>query len=328
MIDNLKRNTVVIVDNVDIDNSLAALAACHPHPGLNLKAVIVTGRLASPDREASITEGDQTYSEEVRRRNTRRLKGLLERLGWNIPVFEGLTPPETLVPHHIHINEELLDLHNDEHNTQSDGSFVQALNFLCKLEGTIDLIIGGPLSEAEKIMREPQLKGRLGILTCQLGLFGFGDVTTMAGGGRTFNSAADPDATRAVLAEWPGEVYMVPTDVTKLPPVGFDTPANLRSFGITDELVQLYEIFWKEALLPRGERIYPHDVHPVFLMAQLRKSLDRQLYNWEEVRVEEVSEYGEITASFSPTGPNQPKRFVIKDVAADAFMELLGATAR
>jgi inosine-uridine nucleoside N-ribohydrolase len=329
MTHNLPNNTVAIVDNVDIDNTLAVLAACHPRLKLNIKAIIVTGRPASRDRKAPITSFDHAYSKEVRQRNARRMKGLLRRMGrGNVPVFEGLIPPSTLVGHHVHINEELLDLHEDEKHTRSDGKFGQALKFLRSLKGNIDFIVGGPLGELNRIMQNPQLKSKVGTITCQLGLFGFGNVSTMAGGGLTFNSAADPYATRSVLAEWPGDVYMVPTDVTKLARVGFDNPERLRQFGMASELVQLYDIFWQEALAPRKERIYPHDVHPVFLMAQLRQTLNGRLYEWEEVSVRGVGKRGEIDATFGQTASNHPGRFVVKDVAANVFMELLGVTAR
>lgn len=325
MVRNQDRNTVVIVDNVDPDNSAAVAAACHSSLKLNVEAVIVTGRLAHSNSDALIDTFDQTYSNEVLRRNARRLKGLLLRMGWDVPVFEGLIPPRTIVPHHVHIDEQLLDLYGDDRGTYVDGSFSHARDFLCELEGPIDFIVGGPLSELREIMLDPRLQDRLGTVTCQLGLFG--DVETMAGNGQTFNSAADPAATQEVLALWPGEVYLVPTNVTKAPAVGFDTPSDLYRVNMSDEIVRLYEIFWQEALMSRGERIYPHDVHPVFLMAQLRMTTGCQLYAWEPVRIEGVGGHGEINAVFNPTSYEQFGRFIVVGVAAETFMKLLSATA-
>jgi len=322
----MERKTVLIVDNVDPDNSLAAVVSCYPGLDLNLAAVIVTGRPAHPDVSAPINVFDQTFSEAVLSLNTRRMKGLLRRMGWHVPVFEGLIPPKTLVPHSVHIREELLDPRNDGHMAQADGTFGQALDFLRGLRGTIDFIIGGPLSEAREIMRDPGMAGKLGKLTCQLGLFG--NVETIAGKGRTFNSAADPDATRAVLAEWPGPIYLVPTDVTKQPSVGFNVPKELEPLNVAREIVRLYEIFWRNVLGPRGEKIYPHDVHPVFLMAQLRSTLSRRPYTWKEVSVDQVSEHGEIEVTFGHVSSNRPKRFIVRTVDAYVFRTLLRACAQ
>lgn len=323
-----RRSTVVVVDNADPDNSVAALAACNPLLGLNVRAVIVTGRPATRDRQAAIDTSDPHYSAEVLRRNTRRMKGLLRRAGYgNVPVFEGLIPPNTIVPHLIHIDEVALDRYNDYQNTSIDGSFARALKFLARLEGPIDFIVGGPLTEVAAIMQNPSISPRLGALTCQLGLFGFGDVQTMAGEDITFNSAADPDATRAVLLGWRGALGMVSTDITKLPAVGFDNPESVRRFGLPAELVRLYEVFYRVALAPRGERIYPHDVHSVFLMAQLRKALAQRVYTSERVCITGVGPKGQIAAKFG-NAPRQSKRFVVKHVDSQAFMRVMAATLR
>lgn len=287
----------------------------------------MTGRPATRDRQAAIGVFDRDYSAEVLQRNTRRLKGLLARAGWNVPVFAGRIPPKTIVPHRVHIDEAKLDRYDDFHRTQADGSFAQAMRFLERLNGPIDFIVGGPLTEVAAIMRNSRLTSKLGTVTCQLGLFGFGAVQTMAGGGITFNSAADPDAASAVLRNWPGRICMVPTDVTKLPAVGFDNPDGVRRFGLPAELVDLYEIFFREALAPRKERIYPHDVHSTFAMAQIRRALSQQVYNWQRVHVTGVGSQGQIEAEFTNVA-ERSTRFVVTEVNSQAFMNLLSATLR
>jgi inosine-uridine nucleoside N-ribohydrolase len=229
------------------------------------------------------------------------------------------------VQHSVHIDEADLDAHDDYRRTKSSGSFTAALRYMSQLSGPIDLIVGGPLTEVAAMMRNRTLAPKLGNLTCQLGLFGFGDVQTMAGGGITFNSAADPAAARAVLSDWSGQICMVPTDVTKTPAVGFDTPQSVRQFGLPAELVELYEVFYRAALAPRGERIYPHDVHSTFAMAQIRRVLSQPVYNWQRVLVTGVGNRGQIQARFTDV-PSQSKRFVVKSVNPQAFMQLLRAT--
>jgi inosine-uridine nucleoside N-ribohydrolase len=325
-------DVVATFDNVDIDNPTAIKTLCSSELGLRLRAVIVSGRPATKDPKATIDESDPAYSREVLRRNTRRVKGMLRRMRRDdVYVFSGLIPKKTIVPHfrngvRIHVDEADLDYYNDFAQVREDGNFKDALRFIARLRGKTDFVCGGPLIELDRIQQARQLRPKLGVLTCQLGLFGFGGVETMAGGGLTFNGAAAPEATRAVLADWPSPIFMVPTDITKQPSLGFNTPADVKKFGYPSELVRMYEIFYRDALLPRKERIYPHDVHPAFLMAQLRGRLRRSIYTWERVCINRVGPQGQIDATFGVGSPVHGDRFVVKRANADAFMQLLKAT--
>jgi inosine-uridine nucleoside N-ribohydrolase len=314
--------TVVVVDNVDIDNLLAAVAACHPALEMTVKAVIVTGRPAHPDPTAPIDALDVKYSEEIRRRNARRMKGTLMRHGYgNIPVYEGLIAPRTLVPHHVHIDERLLDPYFDEGYVETDGSFADAMEFLASLEGTIDFVVGGPLTEIAALMYDRRLDGKFGMLTCQLGMFGFNNaVQLMAGGRKQFNAACDPNAVAKVLADYPGTVWMVPTDVTKDAEVGWSHPHHLREVGISEELIGQYVTFWSRALKPRGEGVYPHDVHPVFAMVQARGTI-LSMYTSTVVKVANVGQDGEIDVVFGAEGSHT--RLVAQAVNPDRFKAML-----
>jgi inosine-uridine nucleoside N-ribohydrolase len=313
--------TIVIVDNVDIDNLLAAVVACHPVLNMNVKAVVVTGRTAHPDPTAPIDAIDVEYAEEIRQRNTRRMKGTLTRHGYgNIPVYEGLIAPRTLVPHRVHIDERLLDPYFDEQYMDTDGSFKDAMEFMSSLTGPIDFIVGGPLSEVASLMHNPQLNGKLGTLTCQLGMFGFNNsVQLMAGGRKQFNAACDPDAVAKVLADYPSTVWMVPTDVTKDPEVGWSNPHLLREI-ISEELILQYVTFWSRALKPRNEGIFPHDVHPVFAMAQSRGNIP-SMYSSTSVEVTNVSHDGEIDVMFNAEGRHE--RRIAQTVNAQMFKTML-----
>jgi inosine-uridine nucleoside N-ribohydrolase len=320
------RNTVIIVDNVDLDNPLAAIAGCHPSLGLNVKAVIVTGRLAYARKVKDTTSFSPRFSHEVLLRNTRRMKGILTRAGYgDRRVFSGLVPPRTLVKHDVHVDERLLDLRQDELHVREDGDFEAAIRFLRRFKSPIDLIVGGPMTEVAALIGDSRLVGRFGRLTCQLGMFGFGNVRTMAGGQLSFNSACDPKAASWVVENFPGEIYLVPTDVTKGDAVGFDI-GQLPDMGISEELEAMYRIFWEQALKPRGERIYPHDVHPVFLMHQLRTG--GSMYDVREVAFTQVSPEGVIGVDFNGRMVLNPKHFLATSVDAVAFKRSLRRVAR
>jgi inosine-uridine nucleoside N-ribohydrolase len=325
MLDN---KVVVIVDNVDPDNLACALAADSQLLGLDVVAVIVTGRAAHPNPTAGLNELSPEMSKQVLRLNTRRMKGFLRRNGCKAPVFEGLIPPQTIVPHKVHINEEALDIHHDATaKWEVDGHFTDAVNLIAAVKGRVHLVVGGPLTEVAALMSEPRLTGKLGIMTTQLGMFGFGDVQLMAGGRKQFNAVCDPEAVRKVLSEYPEAVYMVSTDITKATKVGFDNPDALR--GMNPELVAVYAKAFPIMLAPRGERIYIHDIHATFLMGQLlnRYTVTRTfpLYSFDRVQVTNVSDEGEIDIDFQGISGNRERYVTVRQQTAK-FHKLLKLT--
>ncbi|HJP80959.1 MAG TPA: nucleoside hydrolase [Candidatus Saccharimonadales bacterium] len=260
--------TVVVVDNVDPDNLAAALAAARL---LDVKAVIVTGRPANPNPKAANDDAESEMTAAVHALNTARMKGFLRRNGVRCPVFQGLVAPHTLVSHRVHIDEHELDVARDGSNSKmrADGLFEDALVHLKRQRGSLNVVVGGPMTEVAVMLGESRLASKLGMLTAQFGAFGFGDVELMAGGRRQFNVACDPTAADVVLRRYPNRLYMVPTDITKAHEAGFGDPAELVESHVCNELVEVYRRAYPKMLAPRGERIYLHDVHPVLLMAQL-----------------------------------------------------------
>ena len=322
---NQERNIVVIVDAPDPDNFAAVMMALFLF-GEKVKCIIVTGRPAHPDRGASKDQYDQEFSERVLRGNTRRLKGFMGRAGHvdDVLVCEGLIPPSTLVSHKVHVDEKgKLDLHNDDgyyEGRGEDRTFDDAVELIKGLDGPIDLIVGGPLTEVAELLKIDEIKSKLGTMVCQLGLFGFGEgVTSIAGGGLTFNSAADREATAKVLGEFPGDLVMIPTDVTKRQDVRFDTTAEMSALGISGEIVQMTEIFHR--FLPPGSPICPHDVHTACGMYQLHHPEQPRMYGMSEVEVTSVGPQGQLSANFDVVVTDRPKRFVVTDVDAAAFLE-------
>ena len=235
----------------------------------------MTGRPVNHDHAAKPYEADPEASRIVRHDNAVRMKDVLVRHGrGDVPVFEGGIAPYSLVPHGVHIDEHVLDLAPPLLESQLAGGIAEAAHRIAGLpDGTrVDLICAGPLTDARALMNDPRVRPKLGVLTAQLGMFGSDRVTMMGGGRRQFNVAADSDATRAVLAGYPGPIYIVPTDITKSPEFSFADPGDVATLsdspafaGLAEMYLRAYPIMWE----PRGEKIYFHDFHPVELMANL-----------------------------------------------------------
>lgn len=275
--------TIVIVDNVDPDNGVAALAACASSLKLNVAAVIVTGRYRPHG------------SEETLQLNTRRMKGLLVRNGYEqAPVFAGSTPPRAPVPDDAHIDERLLDIYWDERHTAHDGSLQDALDLVAAMTGELRVVAGGPLTDVAHMMADRRLRERLGFVTAQLGMFGWANVRAMAGGRRQFNAVCDPSAARAVLEGWPAPVALIPTDITKASAFAYAHPDELVRLRLPGEVIAQYAVFWSRALIPRDEMIYVHDAHPVVLAAQVGRVFYNQADYWGAITEKWSNEHSTV----------------------------------
>jgi inosine-uridine nucleoside N-ribohydrolase len=290
IVPNEKPKVVVIIDMVDPDNLACAHAAASPFLAFDLLAVMVTGRPVHPDPLAGTDEHDPLKSAMVHRLNTARTKGYLHRANFrDVPVYEEFIAPRTLVPHSVHLDEQLLDLRGDSDNwyAHPDGSLADIIKLLRGVEGPINLIVGGPLTLAAALMDDPIIGPKLGIITAQLGVMG--DKTqTFGGGRRQFNVACDPTATHKVLMGYPGQVYMVPTDITKLKQLSFGHPNELFGLGINHELVEIYLEAYTLMQEQRAERVYVHDLAATFMMAQLLRPQIGTVFNPFKVLIDGV----------------------------------------
>lgn len=343
---------VVIIDGPDPDNYVMALAATSSYFGMDVVAVIMTGRPVSASHDDPAYGFNPDASRAVRRDNALHAKGMLMRHGReHIPVFQGLRAPFSTVSHKVHIHERVTDIHDDAHQGHMlAGDIDDAVAYLAGLEGTLHVICGGPLTDLAYLMQQPILSQKLGIVTAQLGMFGFGDVKTIAGGRRQFNALADPTAVHQVLHEYPEALYMLPTDITKHADHGFDHPDQLTELlGASSagrEVALMYQAAWFSMWKPRGERIFVHDVHPAILMKDLlrlspphhqavhmmsrgvrvgpyRISPAGVLHVPHEAR--EMERWGEIDLDLSPAVPGKPLRFLVDGVDPSSHRSLLAS---
>lgn len=319
--------TIMFVDNTNPDDSVAVLAACNPLLRLNVVAVVVTGRFAHDNPNAPITTCSQSFSNEILLLNTKRMQGLLNRHGYNVPVFSGLIAPQTIVPHNVHISERRMDFYNDWQNTQIAGDFEAFCARFSTIGPKIDVISTSPMTSlAAFAQRVPA--HRLGVLTAQIGAFG--SVSNMGGERRQFNAACDPAAAKAVLCgNYTSYIYIVPTDVTKSRSLGYKNPRQLaKKTSLPSEVIRMYEVFYELALRPRGEMIFTHDLHASLLMSGIGNGGFAHLgqdfpYTSRETHIADVSANGEVITS-SPY-LHLPEQFVVSDIASRPFAKIVQA---
>ncbi len=337
------------MDGPDADNYLALMAAISKAMCFDLVAVIMTGRPVSAEMDAVPYAFNARASRAVRRDNALHAKGVLMRHGGeHVPVFSGGRAPYSTVPQHLHIHERVTDVYDDAHaGHELAGDIDDAVAYLATFTGPLHFICAGPLTDIAYLMRQPMLHGKLGIATAQLGMFGFNPrVKTLAGGRRQFNALADPSAAREALLHYPSPFYMVPTDITKDPELGFNSAkeiAKLSRSSATRELAAMYEQAWPEMWGKQGIPAHLHDFHPVELMHILlgldpfhhrifsengRDQIGR--YSVSPVGIEHVphlpheeSRWGEI--DLGPRQPDQPLRFLTDGCDNSQHHRILGA---
>lgn len=265
---------VLIIDGPDPDNYAALMACLSDTMPFNLSAVIMTGRPVSARMPAPHPSAfNPNASRAVRRDNALHGKGILTRHagGRDIPVFEGGRAPYSTIPHDKHIHERFTDVFDDMHAGHSlAGDIDDAVAFIATLNGPVHFICGGPMTDLAYLMRQPMLRGKLGKVAAQLGMFGINPrVETIAGKRRQFNVLADVAAARDVLLHYPGQLLMIPTDVTKDPRFAFENAsevARLSSSSAGKELAAMYEQAWPHMWGPLGIPAHLHDFHPVVAM--------------------------------------------------------------
>jgi inosine-uridine nucleoside N-ribohydrolase len=285
---------ILFFDNTSADNLAMADAATRASSSLDVKLAIISGRAAHSDPTASIEERDGRYSAIIHRLNTQRMAGYLQRAGRNILVFEGekvyRTQLRTVIPHDRHANEFDYDLHDDRSTTQISGDFASALgtlrHIISKLEPSQKLmvLVGGPCTELAIILRYcPDIAARLGTVVMQAGDFATDESTNLRGGkGNSFNGAVDAVALRDVLLYHEGDVYILPSNITKQPEVAL-TVDEIKEVA-REELAAIYEVHAAR----RGGSTFIHDLGVVMLAEQLMDTRRETVYQYEPVAIEDV----------------------------------------
>jgi inosine-uridine nucleoside N-ribohydrolase len=288
------------------------------------------------------------------------MKKFLDTAGRSdIPVFMGGIAPYTIVPHRVHIDErEFGDINTEQLKNISpstgfrklglSGNLDTAAEYLSSLNEDFDIIVGGPMTDLARLIRNyPSLARRIRSIHAQFGMFGFGEQGLMEfgetpRGKKQFNVACDPKAANWVLMNFSGVVYLYPSDVTRLKAIGFTNPEELRK-QLQDtpgarELIRLYHVAYELMVKPRGEKIYIHDLAPLFGYLDMYPyaqqdeiedrgdHLHRWLYKFKSVEVsyvpslpKEKNRWGEIEIQTN-RGRNAPIRYVATEVSPERYL--------
>jgi len=360
--------SLAIVDNTDPDNLACVLALANAQEKSQLLGVIVTGRAAHFDRNASLEETSEVHSSFVTRLNAVRMQNFLHEAGHSdIPVFMGNIAPYTLVPHSVHIDEREFgdytpeQLHQAEELTYSEkmglaGNTMRAIEHLfkhlLKLGKQVDIIVGGSMTDLTILAYStaPNVEPLIRSVHAQFGMFGFGEGGLMEFGDkprgkRQFNVACDPDAAHQVLMNLAAPVFLYPSDVTRVDSIGFSDPGELTLFlqdtPATRELVRIYGIAYERMIKPRGERIYIHDLAPV--LGYLQWMEQGRTFNpphgrfYEIKRAEithvpheahEKDRWGEIDIKLEPDKVSGESRYVATRVNFENYLSALRELVR
>lgn len=354
-------DVVAVVDNTNPDNMFQVLALMS-QKDFNLLGVVVTGRAASDRRDAKLLETSKEESEFRTILNAVRMRNFMDivRPNHSIPVWAGTPAPETIVPHSVHVDElEFNDLQDGQLEAiQASslrsarqlgalglaGNITTAKKYLASdAIGKFVLMVGGPMTDVAKLLRDPSIADKITEIHTQFGMCGFGEQKLMEFDGETprgkrqFNVACDVRAAHEVLMRFPGDIYLYPSDVTRVDKIGFKDGDELRSFlqsrhrqpGVK-RMADIYDFAFNHMIKPRGEheKIWIHDFAPVAGGLNSRRhrpkasrhatGIRRGPYHVREIVINNVphkererTQFGEIHARYlRGTPPQTHRRFV------------------
>lgn len=265
------------IDAPDPDNFVMIIALARLFPEADLD-VLLTGRPVrfGADKSHPLWDYDMQSSRMAQEASAARLKNFLRHFGIEVPrVYDGGIAPRTLVPHWVHFAEyykfqdvdPLAAIRHSELDPMEDfiGSLIGGPKFA--------VVVGGPMTGLAKMIQRHPLTAEF--ITEVHAMFAtWGDVKLMdfdgpPRGAKQFNVACDPVAAYQVLMGLSCPVYQYPTEVTRVPEIGFLTAADLHRFlpggNGAKALYYLYALWYDAAVKPRQsknpeEMIYIHDV--------------------------------------------------------------------
>ncbi|MBX9670105.1 MAG: nucleoside hydrolase [Candidatus Obscuribacterales bacterium] len=312
-----KQHIFAFVDAPDPDNfvQLIALRRLNPDAALH---VVLTGRPVrfNASRDHKLWEWDLESSQLAQEASALRAKNFLRHFGVNdVRVFDGGIAPRTLVPHWVHFAEyyKFLDvdpLHAIRHS-ELEAEEELAKVMLALPPGTAQVAVGGPMTGLYKLLvRCPEVANRIKEVHAMFATWGnvklmqFDDKPRDP---KQFNVYCDPQAAHAVLMGLTCPLYLMPTEVTRVPSIGFLNAQALREHLPDNSgaraLYNLYALWYDAAVKPRQaknpeELIFIHD----FVAAlSLNEKLRKQIYKVVPVKIRavphlatEASDWGKV----------------------------------
>ena len=287
------QNIIAFIDAPDPDNFVQIIALHKLNPGASIH-VVLTGRPVrfGATGEHADWEWDAQSSRMVQEASALRIKNFLRHFGITAcRVFDGGIAPRTLVPHWLHFAEyyKFLDL---DPFLAIRHSQLEAQEELIKLilsmpEGSVQLAVGGPMTGLyQLIVRCPEIVSRFREVHAMFATWGTVELMDLGTGPRgaiQFNVACDPRAVHAILTGLTCPIYLMPTEVTRVRDIGFETAQALRQ-ALPDNpgtraLNNLYALWYEADVKPRQEKnkdelIFIHDLVAAFsLDGELRQAI-------------------------------------------------------
>lgn len=284
---------LVFADYVDPDNILAILASVQKER----TAVVLTGRLASPDDNAPIDSGDFRHSVKLACGAAKWYRDFFTALGINLDLFYGGVAPKTLVPHRVHTKES--DLFNGfDSATVYQFEGLSALKNLIEDSGGVRILLAGPATGVQYVFDYlfefvPNLIDQVKEVHAMYGTWGDVELMNLGGdksrGGKQFNVACHPSAGRWMLDMFKGvPTYLYTTETTRVKEIGFANPQEMRqkvgsSSIVSQAMLNQYDVWYRLAVKPRQEKnpnelLFTHD----FCVSLYD---DLSIYEWKQVDV-------------------------------------------
>ena len=283
---------LIAVDGPDPDNLVLIRMASSMFGHENILGVILTGRPVNKNATTNtpIEEWFVKQSREVQVVTAARFKNFMRAYDLNIIVYDGGIAPYTLVPHHVHFDDESgfgdVDVKGALRNSK-----LRDLSELRKIIGDLPftVLVGGPMTGVRNLFTNyPELANQvlsLHAMYASLGTIKLMDLGGEKRGVKQFNVACDPEAGNHVTRLLRCPVYFVTSDCTRDNRISFATLHDLASYlkNTTGNrhLLRLYKIWFDQALAPRQERIYIHDVSAAISASEF----GRQIYQFLPVTI-------------------------------------------
>ncbi len=302
---------MVFVDGPNADNQACAWGALKgfDNDEVRLAGVVVSATAVNYEDGAPDASRNIEDSRAVHRLHTARMAGLFERAGVDVPVFSGLDIEDTSItspiPHQAHVRHEDYDIYGDAHGqgrAAIAGDFDDALRYMDSLSGRIHPVVGGPFSEISRIQQIPTIRRKLGHLAAQAGFH----ISERAIYSKlAFNVDVDMLSALDAYINYPGDMYNVPSDITRHPSVTFTGAEELTRLGVHPEISDIFvrhraraeERHKQEQLRRQAEgrelKNYPalsvHDLQAVIALRQVL-GFERGLYQFAPLDTDESIE--------------------------------------
>lgn len=304
-------------------------------------AMLMTARAGTFNPEA-VESGDWNLQDSaiIQEINASRMRHFMRKVGKQYPIYDGGQAERTIIRHNLHIKEWKAfgtwdNVNGKMHSVEELASSMEKAPFIfvtgspfTPLKATFELF-----PEAAKNMRA------IYSMHATWGKVEMMDLNQNGArrGALQFNVACHPKATKFVVdniqdGKWNTQLYLGTTECTRVKEIGFKSFEDLKNFlpktQKTEEILELYKVWYSEAVAPRqaknpDELIFIHNVIAGFL-AQPEKR--EALYEIVPVKAEvplDSENLGKMYLTETSEDSNIFATVKLKDGAEKLYLEYL-----